>query len=752
MADTTMNKEPAHWSAGNVSQHISKEKTEEVKSIIMPEKVTEDSSKTPDSPPPATEDDGPGYVERAIEYSIEKADQLQDAVLFKEDDFPICDRVIGLPPIYTDGGGFINIEAEMLNAFPILTVQPMNYSLTSPDQKLKNAEMEKLNRIFKIAIQPNNNITYSHSNTYSPSAIEEQLQQLMTFSTSGEVRQLLNVGGGVFGGEDARKIMNYVPQLVGQSLTAIDEAVKERYKKDEISAPTAVFSHIGQDVLRNLLLGARTDFPNIWSGSNTGLSWNFTVELRTFATDVESEMYINDIILPMDVFLSLSLPKGGQVMSYIEPPYISAFIPNLLDVRIGAISNISWNVPLSDLNKVGLPRHIEIQFTITDLYSVMIQSKGAEESNPDFPNRYRFINMLKQKPEKTIANEDLWKYEYFRKAPTTSEKQTDSKLPGAAGATTTKQASNVFDVDMEDGNFGDAFARNYNWQYPNVEYNANTKNMGFSLPNLVNKDGTPGAVVANIPNVKNISGLDINKAVAGVSQSIDLTNKNISVAMNTKINPFGNNLNTLIGNVTDKISSNLSNVLNSANINTITKGLMSQPMDNVINSLSTTTANIVKDILQNIDGTALNIKSPMDLLSSTISNIDSQLVSIMNGDVVKVDDLLRNVVADISKLNTKLDSELRLSPILQQTLSQSTESIVKDVINNTAVRQDMLNLINEGKSKVQSSEELPKDVKTAISNVLDVASAVINSSTMEGIMSSSDRTNSESAIRVGDKS
>ena len=69
-------------------------------------------------------------------------------------------------------------------------------------------------------------------------------------------------------------------------------------------------------------------------------------------------------------------------MSYIEPPYITANIPNVLDVKMGAISNLNWNIPLSEINMRGVPRHIQVQFTITDLYNVMVQSKNAEKDNP----------------------------------------------------------------------------------------------------------------------------------------------------------------------------------------------------------------------------------------------------------------------------------------------------------------------------------------------------------------------------------
>lgn len=236
---------------------------------------------------------------------------VQDAVLFKDEDFPEFDKIIGLPPLYSsqdiDNFSF-NVEDQMISSFPILTIQPMNYSMVSENQKLDKAEMQKLNRIFKFAVIADNTISYNHTNTYSPSAIAQDLQNLMTFSTAGEVRQLMNVSGGIFGGENARQIMMAVPTLLNQTLKALDKGFQE-YSKNGGKMPISL-ANVGQDVLRNMLMGARTDFPNIWQGSQTGMSWSFTVELRTYASDVTSQMYKEDILLPMEVLIPIEPLRG----------------------------------------------------------------------------------------------------------------------------------------------------------------------------------------------------------------------------------------------------------------------------------------------------------------------------------------------------------------------------------------------------------------------------------------------------------
>ncbi|MDD3399415.1 MAG: hypothetical protein PHW93_07470, partial [Candidatus Methanomethylophilaceae archaeon] len=180
---------------------------------------------------------------------------FEAGMFYTDEDFPTFDKTIGLPPLYTSQDVYdfsFNVEDQMISSFPILTIQPMNYIMVSPNQKLENAEMKKINKIFKFAVLADNTISYNHANTYSPSAITQDLQNLMTFSTAGEVRQLLNVGGGVFGGsEHTRKIMNAVPALLSQAI----ESINAGFAANPGVVPNSMIG-LGTDVLRNMLMGA----------------------------------------------------------------------------------------------------------------------------------------------------------------------------------------------------------------------------------------------------------------------------------------------------------------------------------------------------------------------------------------------------------------------------------------------------------------------------------------------------------------
>jgi len=223
--------------------------------------------------------------------------------------------------------------------------------------------------------------------------------------------------------------------------------------------------------------------------------------------------------------------------------------------------------------------------------------------------------------------------------------------------------------------------------------------------------------------------------------------------MSSVVNPFGDSLSKMGGMINENMFNKLQDILNPINIQTLSNGLFTQTPTNLFGELSSTCASLVQDIIQSLDGTSLNIKSPLDLLGASVSNIPTQLTSVVDGDVVNPDTLLRNVVTNISKTNTRLDSELRLSQTLQEMLQRTVESLTNDVLNKVNVRQDINDLINEGKTKLGSSESLPKEVTTAFSNITDMMSGTVVMSSLQGIMQTSSRTNNgSSSMTVRNKS
>ena len=86
-------------------------------------------------------------------------------------------------------------------------------------------------------------------------------------------------------------------------------------------------------------------------------------------------------------------------------------------------------------------------------------------------------------------------------------------------------------------------------------------------------------------------------------------------------------------------------------------------------------------------------------------------------------------------------------------LQRTVESLTNDVLNKVNVRQDINELINEGKTKLGSSESLPKEVTTAFSNITDMMSGTVVMSSLQGIMQTSSRTNNgSSSVTVRNKS
>ena len=79
--------------------------------------------------------------------------------------------------------------------------------------------------------------------------------------------------------------------------------------------------------------------------------------------------------------------------------------------------------------------------------------------------------------------------------------------------------------------------------------------------------------------------------------------------------------------------------------------------------------------------------------------------------------------------------------------------ITDNVLNNVNTRTDIINLVNEGKTKLGSTELLPKEVSNSFSNISEIMGGTVIMSSLEGIKQSTNRTNNgKSSLIVRNKS
>lgn len=431
--------------------------------------------------------------------------------------FPKVDEIMGLPPRYFHSEYDFNVIDQIETNFPILHITPLNLKAGSKEGG-QNVTISEIATTFKYAVQVDNSISINHTNTYAQAQLTNDLKQSLEYNVVRDLNQMSKI----YTGYDAGDMTKLLGDLANSSKTGIGESVGQVIESivkgnAGTGAGTAqkALAEVGSNVLALVTQGARVDFPNIWQDSQTGMSHSFTIELRTFATDPDDPEYIKDIIQPLEVLLHLALPLAESSMAYVEPPYIKAHIDNVFEIRLGGITNMSWSIPLSTLNLRGVPRHIQINLTMTDLYNVMVNSKDDSQSAEKAPTLQKFIKHLKKSPNRSdIANEHIWMDEFNRGA--VDQTIIDYETRSAdSGRDEKKTPSN--DAIIQDSKIP------LNKILPD---NIKQITLNYSNGNVMIYHDEK--LLTSLNNIKDIKGLDLSK----VPIDIDLTKQNIDLILN----------------------------------------------------------------------------------------------------------------------------------------------------------------------------------------------------------------------------
>ena len=342
-------------------------------------------------------------------------------------------------------------DEQLKKSFLKLNITPLDVEFVNGvngkvrDKKVKEEMLSTnksiaLNVSYNFAVQATGNLSFNHSNTYNASSSEKWLGGLFdtVSGISRELGGLTNVTGGYFG-SGGKALSGFGHQIIGnaeQGLAEILESLKgDQNNKNSVynTNPEAkgfvdVLSKVGKTTLNNLT-GARLDIPDVWVDSSTNIQHQFKIDLRTLNPDPESDQYFKDIILPLYILLTLALPTEADGISYKTPPYIKCTLDQFVKIKLGAITNISWNIPLDEVNFRRAPRHVEVNLTIRDLYSVMKQEAydinnnrmvNKDTENMDITTKQEFVeNFVKYSKEtggssKPTTNEPYYLTEFAK--------------------------------------------------------------------------------------------------------------------------------------------------------------------------------------------------------------------------------------------------------------------------------------------------------------------------------------------------
>ena len=337
-----------------------------------------------------------------------------------------------------------NVDEMLNDSFPILTISPLdceyimgaNGVLRTETQYNKTRDKARENPsfrynvvddiVYKFAVRTDNTISYSHQNTFAQTSLETDFM-----SNAEKFGNIAREWGGIAqsaSGFDS----NALSKLAQKGMTLggdLDRKVAEITDAGNASAKeTLGGSEIwdslksGIDFARSVVGGGRIDFPDAWQNSQTSFQQSFTIELRTLNPDPTSDQYFKELILPLYILLTLSLPTEGEVFTYKTPPLITCSLDNsFMEILFGAVTQINWSFDTKEINLKKVPWHCTVNITIRDLYSVMSQAtystkneKYVKTSNKEIMTKEKYFENFIRTKDKKIPNEKYYLTEFAK--------------------------------------------------------------------------------------------------------------------------------------------------------------------------------------------------------------------------------------------------------------------------------------------------------------------------------------------------
>jgi hypothetical protein len=666
--------------------------------------------------PAASQSSNSGSVDGVVNAgytNIQLTEEEMDSMLTSSKDisFPYIERIMGLPPIGLETDADYFESKELLEAsFPTLKIIA---SFCDWDDTTKPLNVTKLSPEYKFAVIPDSAINYSHTNQYNTSNIESDLSSALRFNTAGEIRQLMKTSSGALH-TNLGQGQEYLDTLMKRVVGVLKEAAAT-YGNE---MPARVMTSLAGDVARGMLAGARIDLPNIWQNSQTTMNWTFTIELRTMATDPNSELYRKDIIEPLGILLKLALPVGGYNISFVEPPYISARLGNFLDVKLGGISNIVWTAPLNEFNLNEVPRHIEVSITIQDLYSVMVQA-GSE--NEDFPTMEKHIsNFTKNANNRTAGKKfsRIFRNEYNIKTHNARDENIQNTTTPYHKNYNRIEYPKIPDLTMESTDTSDMF-KNYYTQNLAMQFNPSENKLSVNAVDLNN---------ANLLELNNITHLTGNVSDYAF---LNGTPKTITTSSLKSFDVYGVNSisDTTFAGLESDTKTKLNSLLSDANISNITDGIITTKPTETIAALATVNQMTAQNIDSFLSESNNNLSTLLSVSDNITKSLDSQIKDMVLNST-QTEQLSSVSLRRIKHNNPVLDNQLRYSKEARRFLEQVSAIYEQQFVNNMNVRNEFI-FYNQEIDPTRFNPEL----SDATSEMLNIASIGMKSSLMNSLLS-----------------
>ena len=138
--------------------------------------------------------------------------------------------------------------------------------------------------------------------------------------------------------------------------------------------------------MASIAAGGSMMFPELWSSSSMGRSYQVDIKLRSPDGDALS-IYLN-VLVPLYHLICLAAPQmmNDNYNVYFSPFLVKAYCKSMFNIDMGIITSMDVNKGKEgSWNANGIPTEIDVSLTIKDLYDVFSltpYSDGLDLTNP----------------------------------------------------------------------------------------------------------------------------------------------------------------------------------------------------------------------------------------------------------------------------------------------------------------------------------------------------------------------------------
>ena len=318
------------------------------------------------------------------------------------------DKILfGLPPIDNDDEV---VGTLVKNSFPILKIREVKEVRPEKVSGIDPEESTYKGQAYKFVITNEGNITYSLSNEYGSSIIEDMFSKYMKMDVVTDLYQVANTSRqfNSLATKGLKEGISNAADKIITPLTGMFNNLKAGMQDASKSNETAQHAmngliNIGTTAFNSIIKGNKIDIPDVWKSSSGQSSQTFNIILHCLYPSID-ELYHKQIVLPLLILFRLASPKatsdeeGGtegegneeeqekenDILTYENPPYIEASVDGLWRTKLGAITNMTVTMDYKHQSFAkDRPYLVNVSLTITDLYNVIVWNDERDTYAPN---------------------------------------------------------------------------------------------------------------------------------------------------------------------------------------------------------------------------------------------------------------------------------------------------------------------------------------------------------------------------------